>query len=442
MSTKIISRTLVKDRSCLYNPWQSWVRWAILGLCLLLLGGCQPSTDPRGPLQLTLWHAINPPPNRDVFEQLVDQFNQTHPQVQVQALYVGQADQLMPKILTAVIGNAPPDILWFDSLITGRLVELQAIQPLETWLNHSPLKAEIDPVLFESMELEDHLWSIPFTTNNAGIFYRPSLFQAAGITQLPQTWEDLRVAAAQLTQDKNGDGRIDQYGLVLPLGKGEWTVFSWLPFMFSAGGELVAANQPTLVNPGAIAALEFWSKLLQEGSAINSLPERGYEQDGFIAGRVAMQITGPWTLSYLGPTGVDFAVLPFPVAQQPAAVLGGASLFVMKTTPEREQAARQFLEYTLSEQFQTTLAVGTGSLPVNLKSRESQAYREFVAQQPALEVFLDQMAWARSRPIIPQYHQLSESLGRAIEATLLGVPPEKALSEAQHRLELIWPPPS
>ncbi len=36
------------------------------------------------------------------------------------------------------------------------------------------------------------------------------------------------------------------------------------------------------------------------------------------------------------------------------------------------------------------------------------------------------------------FNSLSDSLGRAIEATLLGESPEKALKTAQDRLELIW----
>lgn len=410
----------------------------ILSVCLLFIGGCQPSVQTNSATHLTIWHAINPPPNRDVFQKLVDKFNQIHADIQVQSLYVGQADQLMPKILTAVIGNASPDLLWYASTITGRLVELQGIQPLEDWLDHSTLKSEIDPALFEGMNLDGHSWSVPFSTNNTGIFYRPSLFKAAGITKLPQTWSELRSVAHQLTLDKNGDGRKDQYGMLLPLGKAEWTVFSWLPFMFSAGGELLQGHQPTLLNPGAIAALHFWSNLLKDGSAINSLPERGYEQDDFIAGRVAMQVMGPWSLSYLTPTGIDFDVLPMPKNERQAAVVGGENLFVMKTNPEHEQAALKFLEYVLSEEFQTELAINTGYLPVNLKSRQSQAYQDFLTKQPALKVFLAQMTWTHERPIISGYNRLSETLGQAIEASLLGELPELALQRAQERLKLSW----
>ncbi|MBD0270220.1 MAG: carbohydrate ABC transporter substrate-binding protein, partial [Cyanobacteria bacterium Co-bin8] len=173
-----------------------WRRWLFSALaCVLLLSGCQsqpPSAS--GKVHLTLWQGISPPANREVFQSLVAQFNQTHPDIEVESLYVGQPDQQIPKILTAIVGNAAPDILWYVPQLTGQLVELEAIQPLENWLDQSPLKAQIDPALFDTMSLEGHLWSIPFATNNAAIFYRPSLFEAAGITDLPKTWPELRAA--------------------------------------------------------------------------------------------------------------------------------------------------------------------------------------------------------------------------------------------------------
>jgi multiple sugar transport system substrate-binding protein len=419
----------------------------LLSLNLLILSGCQNSSavtaKNSGIIKITLWHGINPPPNRDVFQTLTEKFNKTHPNIQVEALYIGQPDQQLPKILTAIVGNSPPDLLWNTPTMAGKLAELQAIQPLENWLDKSPIKAEIDPALFESMELDGHTWSIPLATNNTAIFYRPSLFKAAGITELPQTWQQLKQVARSLTRDTNGDDRIDQHGILLPLGKGEWTVFTWLPFMFSAGGELMAPMAstaqtpvPQIDSPGSLAALELWSDLLKEGSAILSAPERGYELDNFIAGKVAMQITGPWTLAQLQQSAIDYGAIPIPAPTRTAAVVGGENLFLMKTSPQQEKAGLEFLEYALSEEFQTAWALGTGYLPINLKSRESQTYQNFVSKTPILRVFLAQMNSARSRPIISGYSRLSENLGRAIEATLLGHSPQDALKEAQERLAL------
>ncbi len=419
------------------NIWRISFLALLLSLCLIFLSGCQSTAQKdNGIIHIKLWQGINPPVNRDVFNKLVDKFNQTHPHIQVESIFVGSPEQQLPKILTAVVGNVPPDILFFEPQLTGQLVKLRAIKPLEDWLNKLPLKSELSDNLFAEMELSNHIWSVPLYTSNIGIFYRPKLFQAAGITQTPKTWSELRQVAKQLTIDRNGDNRPEQYGMLLPLGKGEWTVFCWLPFLWSAGGEIVTNNQPHVNNPEAIAALQFWQDLLKDGSAKLSAPERGYEEDDFIAGRVAMQITGPWT--YISKSNIDYGVFPMPANVKKATTIGGGNMYVMKTTPAREQAALKFLEYILSAEFQTEWSIGTGFLPVNIKVSQSKAYQEFARQKPELQVFLEQMPVAHARPIIAGYSRLSDSLGRAIEASLLGESPSKALKAAQERLDLIW----
>ncbi|WP_414754473.1 ABC transporter substrate-binding protein [Anabaena sp. CCY 9910] len=424
-------------------------RWLSLFLVgILVTSGCQVIQNGMKAdkvIHLTLWHGVNPPPNRDVFQKLVDKFNQSHTDIQVDAIYAGQQDQQMPKILAAVVGNASPDILWYNPATTGQLVELNALVPLDEMLASSPIKDEIDPSLYPALTYQGKTWAVPFATNNVGVFYRPSLFKAAGITQLPKTWAEFRKVAKKLTRDTNGDGRIDQHGMVLPLGKGEFTVFTWLPFMWSGGGELVskdlqnAAGVTLENNSGAIAALQLWSDLITDGSAVLSGPERGYETNDLLAGKVAMQLTGPWTLGEFQASGVDFDVFPIPVGQRPATVIGGENLYIFKSQPEREKAAFKFLEYAAGEEFQTELALGTGYLPINLKSRESAKYQAFVKKVPQAKVFLEQAKYARSRPTFPGYNRISDSVGRAVEAVLMGKSsPADALKASQQRLDLIF----
>ncbi|MDZ8051412.1 MAG: ABC transporter substrate-binding protein [Aulosira sp. ZfuCHP01] len=415
---------------------------------ILALTGCHAilrRVEEAKVIHVTLWQGVNPPPNRDVLQKLVDKFNQTHPNIQVESLYIGQQDQQMPKILAAVVGNAPPDLLWYNPTIAGQLVELDALIPVDEMLESSPVKNEIDPTLIGSMEYKGKIWSMPFATNNVGVFYRPSLFKAAGITKLPRTWQELRQVAQKLTRDTNGDGQIDRYGMLLPLGKGEFTVFTWLPFMWSSGGELVSGDSQQAAgvtlkdNQGAIAALQFWHDLVADGSAMLSEPERGYEVGDLVSGKVAMQVTGPWSLGEFQQSGVDFDVFPIPVAQHPATSIGGENLFLFKTTPEQQKAAFKFAEYAVSEAFQTELALGTGYLPVNLKSRQSAKYQQFIQNLPQVKVFLEQAQYGRSRPIFPSYTRISDNLGRAIESVLLGKNlPAEALNITQQRLDLIF----
>ncbi|XWK86785.1 MAG: ABC transporter substrate-binding protein [Phormidium sp.] len=435
-----INSMFVKIRKFLPSLSNSVWRISLLGIVLSLgfifLSSCQPiEKKDNGVIHLTLWQSINPPANRDTFQRLVDRFNQSHPDIQVESIF--EPEPQLPKILTAFVGNALPDILSLYPEYTGQFVELGAIRPLDDWLDKLPIKSDIRPNLLAGMQLNGHFWSVPIHTSNIGIFYRPKLFQAAGITEPPKTWTELREVAKKLTIDRNGDHRPEQYGILLPLGKGGWTVFSWFPFLFSAEGEVINNNRPDLTNSRAIAALQFWQDLIKDGSAKLSAPERGYEEDDFIAGRVAMQITGPWTL--IMKSKVDHRVFPIPAGVKPATVTGTGSFFVTKTTPAREQAALKFLEYILSDEFQVEWAIKTGFLPVTFSSAQSKAYQQFINSKPLLKVFFEQLPVAHSLPGIAGYSRIADELGRAIESTLLGhSSAEKALQTAQERLELIW----
>ncbi len=415
-----------------------------MALCVIFLSSCQHVVErPNQVIHLTLWQGINPPSNRDVFQKLVDKFNSTHTDIQVESIFSGVQ---LTKILAAVVGNTPPDILSSSPQLIGQFVELGAIVPIENWLDKTHVKSEVSANLFQELRLHGHTWGVPFSTSNIGIFYRHDLFQTAGITEIPRTWAELRQVARKLTL-KNGDGGTpafsdrppEQYGILLPLGKSEWTVLSWFPFLLSAGGEIVANDQPNLTNPGAVKALEFWEDLIKDGSALLSPLERGYEEDAFLTGRVAMQITGPWT--NIGKSkNVDYKVFPIPADVTQSTVTSSGVFYVMKTNPEREKAAFKFLEFVISQEFQTEWSIGTGFLPVNSKSAQSPAYQKYLRQKPWLKVFLDQIPLSRNRPNLLGYNRLSDSLGRAIEATLLGKSSARdALKQAQARIAPFWP---
>ncbi len=144
-----------------------------------LMGGCQSELPQQNNqvIYLNLWQGINPPSNRDVFDNLVTKFNQTHPDIQVKSIFAGELDKQLPKILTAVVGKVPPDILAFYPQITGQFVELQAITPLEEWFDESPVKADVPSNLLAELQLDGHLWSVPFIPVTWGFSTDPICFK-------------------------------------------------------------------------------------------------------------------------------------------------------------------------------------------------------------------------------------------------------------------------
>jgi multiple sugar transport system substrate-binding protein len=197
-----------------------------------------------------------------------------------------------------------------------------------------------------------------------------------------------------------------------------------------------------LNTPAAAAALTLWQDLVRSRTALLSAPERGYEEDNFLAGRVAMQISGSWALGFMEQQrrqrpGFDYGVMPIPVLKNLATTFGGDNLFLFRSQPQREQAAWQFMEYVMGQRFQTLWARQTGFLPISIPAQQSPDYQKYINGLPAGSIFLQLMAAGRSRPLVASYPRISEHLGRAIEATLLQQrAPAAALEEAQQSLDL------
>ncbi|WP_245595890.1 ABC transporter substrate-binding protein [Gloeobacter kilaueensis] len=406
----------------------------------LLLAGCQKAPPADGPIELVFWHGANPQANRIVLEGLVERFNRRHPDIHVRAVDAGQPDQQIPKILAAVIGGSPPDLLWYNATLTGQLVKADAIVPLDAYLAREPVLGQVFPNLLPATRYRGQTWSLPFDTNNLAVFYNKRLFAAAGIKTFPRTWEAFFDLARKLTVDQNGDGRPERYGFRLPLGKGEWTVFNWLAWYWGAGGELLKQGKPQIASGAGVAALTYWQRFLDPSRPAASLsqPEQGYLFDDFFAGRVAMQVSGPWTLRELAQNQMSYGIFPLPQGAVAATSIGGEQLFLMRTSARREQASWQFAKYILSTEFQSAWATGTGYLPVTIEAARSPSYRAFLKRNPQLQVFLDQLPHGHNRPLDPTYPQISDALGQAVEQALQHVrTPAQALEAAQREAELI-----
>src|SRR3546814_13279096 len=79
------------------------------------------------------------------------------------------------------------------------------------------------------MKVDGKVYDLPYTLGNFSIlWYRDDLLEAAGVG-VPGNWEDLRAAAATLTDE-------DTKGFIFPAGKNRMTSIFFTSLMWSAGG--------------------------------------------------------------------------------------------------------------------------------------------------------------------------------------------------------------
>jgi multiple sugar transport system substrate-binding protein len=89
------------------------------------------------------------------------------------------------------------------------------------------------------------------------------------------------------------------------------------------------------------------------------------------------------------------------------------------------------MKFLMSADFQVDWAMNTGYLPVSKSAANSPRYQEFLQANPFIKAYNDQMPVGKTRPSIPQYPALSQTLGKYLEAALYGkLSSQEALDKA------------
>lgn len=432
------------------KAWGPMTRVALLVLAVILLSSFACSRKEKESeeriVELSFWHGIESQQSGQILEQKIAQFEAAHPDIRINAQHYGAADQVKAKIMTAIAGNKPPDLLWWGPQATGLLARSGALLDLAPLMKKDKdfERSHIYPRLWDLCTYQDSIYAVPFDANNLGLYYNKAHFKEAGIdpAQL-KTWDEFLAAARKLTMDTDKDGKIDRYGFQIPLGYSEWTVWVWQTFLWQAGGSFLneAADKSAFNSPAGIEALQFWVDLVQKDKVANfSEPDAGYKTDDFVAGRISMMINGPWNLNLLleakAKNQLDYGALPLPRKMTAATNIGGENLFIFKSDSAINQAKWEFAKFILSPDFQTDWAIATGYLPINKQVLKEEKYSRFLETNDFVKVYNQQMTVGRTRPTIPAYPGVSDALGRQIEKALYRrVPVNKALAVAAEQAD-------
>ncbi|MCF7801961.1 MAG: extracellular solute-binding protein, partial [Candidatus Marinimicrobia bacterium] len=163
------------------------------------------------PLTIHLWHQ-RPAPSRAVLHDLINQYEQENPGVEIQLLYKENEELRMGYQAAAAFTGGGPEILYGPSDFTGALDEMQIVKPLET-LFDSTFLSDFDPNGLT--RYNGHLYQIGDELgNHLALVWNKRLFREVGLDRAPRTLDELIEFGQKLTLDIDGDGVTDQYGLV------------------------------------------------------------------------------------------------------------------------------------------------------------------------------------------------------------------------------------
>ncbi|MBN9308372.1 ABC transporter substrate-binding protein, partial [Devosia sp.] len=182
------------------------------------------------------------------------------------------------------------------------------------------------------------------------VFYRPSLFQQAGVEFVePRTWEDMLALGEELKAKGvtpfwvcNQEGYMGAWAIAA-LGGGQLGA--------NAFTEMVLKNQP-INSPGLVEAYKAYADMYARGLTNPDAGElqNGEATSGFVQGRGAMTINGAWSnAELLDALGDDVGMFPIPTlasAREPGVLAGGPNLAVFVTNyAANKGAAFKFIKY-------------------------------------------------------------------------------------------------
>jgi len=384
--------------------------------------------DTEGRTVVQIWHQATDAAAQKLGE-LIEKFNGEQEDYTVEAQFIpGTEVEFMPRLVSAITNDQGPDLVLGNGnpSALGQIIETGKIVALDDLLStgETPLDpASIPQGMLDASTFDGTLYSLPTDGGDYAMFYNKAMFAEAGITDVPTTWAEVAEAAAALTTP-------DRYGIYLPIGSGsygEWTSFTWQSVLWSAGGEFLTEDNSDIAfdTPEGIAALKAWTDIVGAGHAYpSSMADSNQNQGfpGFIAGEYAMFTGGAYNLATVreGLGEENVGVFTYPQISQPAMNTGTNVSFILATGQERQDGAWRFLSWWLQPEIQAEWDIATGFLPTNQLTTEDPAYVEYLDADPDLKIFVDQLEYARTRPSIAEYSEVSAALSAEIEKAMLG----------------------
>jgi multiple sugar transport system substrate-binding protein len=97
------------------------------------------------------------------------------------------------------------------------------------------------------------------------------------------------------------------------------------------------------------------------------------------------------------------------------------------------------MKWFLSTKEHLRLAIATGELPIRQSELKQPAYKTFTKKYKGISTFVANLKNAKKgRPVDARYPRMSEAVGQAVQAVLLGkASPKQALDDAASRVNSI-----
>jgi sn-glycerol 3-phosphate transport system substrate-binding protein len=317
------------------------------------------------------------------------------------------------------------------------MIDSGEVSPMQDFIDRDKYDlSDFEPAVVNYYKVPDRLYSMPWNASSSILYYNKDAFKEAGLdpNRPPKTFDEVTEYAKKLTK-KQGNETV-RFGF-------HQAIYGWLFEQYMAvSGELYADNgngrdaRATKVvynNAKGQAILDWWKAGLDGGYFFNPGIDNDGSANAFNAGKSAMYAESTARLrAHINATQGKFEIgtglYPRP-ANAPAEagnIIGGASVYIMKSRPPAEQqAAWEFVKYATSPAVQAQWQSDTGYYAVRKSAASEPVAKEWTSKYPQFTTALQQIQQAPQNrvtqgAVLGVFPEARSRIQKAIKSVLLG----------------------
>lgn len=337
--------------------------------------------------------------------------------ITVKVEVIGWPD-LLNRILAATTSGQGPDVVNIGNTWSA---SLQATGALESWTPQvfSSIGGEsrfVSSALGSTGEAGKPPAAVPLYSVAYALYYSKALFQQAGISGPPTTWDQLIADGKKLTHGGT-------YGLAIEGGSTPENIHHAYIFAKQHGCDFFnSAGQPTFTGAGCVAGVQQFVNLMGADKIVNP-GDAQYDQNqslsDFAAGKAGMlmwQAAGA-NLKAHGMSPSQYGVAPVPVQSGTPgqgtgvdSMVAGINIAVFKNT-KNLSAAEKFVNFMTSDSTQLYLSSKYDTIPPTSSAVQAPQFNT-----PELSVLKNVLATsAVALPQVPAESQFEQLVGAAMK---------------------------
>ncbi len=301
-------------------------------------------------ITLSIWHLWGSN-NLDAIFGVLDDYSRSHPGINFD-LYA--PTYMQDEVNTAFAAGVGPDIIAYPNDIIGSQAMQGNIVPLNDYgINRITLASTYKPAAVIGVTWQDQVWALPESQEGIALIYNKDLVSTRYLPTNPLDLDDLLAKAEQFATDHPGKTLICNQGFA---GNDAYHV---APIFFGMGvPEYIDENGNVYLDtPAAVRAAQFILDLKQV-----SLSDQSYDicYNALINGEVGMWWTGPWAITGIADSGINYGILPM---GRP--FVGIKTLMLTRSAVERgyDAAALEFMQYFTSPEVEKQLTLANKTIP-------------------------------------------------------------------------------